>query len=237
MAAPQASVLEVLRARLGERLRAQRDGAEPPQALLDLAVRTVPLPGGDVVLVRPRDWPALLDAERALGRDAPFWAATWPSGERLARVVATASLRGRRVLDLGCGLGLAGVAAARAGGDVLAVDASSDAVTFTAENLALNGAGGRAAACSWEEPELADAGPFDVVLGGDVLYSRAGAESLLDALPALVADDGEAWLTDPGRASAEAALRAAGAVWSMRSEPLGDDVVLHRLRHERLAHD
>jgi predicted nicotinamide N-methyase len=231
MSASEASVLDVLRARLCEGLRRARGGREPAAALLDLAVRTVTMPGGGIVLVRPRDWTALLDSERGAGRDAPFWAATWPSGEELARVVATASLRGRHVLDLGCGLGLAGIAAARGGADVLAVDANADAVTFAAENLSLNGAGGRAAIASWADPALAASGPFDLVLGGDVLYSRAGAESLLERLPALVGEDGEVWLSDPGRAAAEATLEAARATWTVRSEPLRDEVVLHRLRY------
>ena len=138
MSAPDAPVVEVLRARLAPRLATLRAGLAPPAALLDLAVRRVDLPSGDVVLVRPRDWPALLDAERAAGRDAPFWAVTWQSGEALARRVSESAVRGRRVLDVGCGLGLLSIAAARAGADVLAVDANPDAVAFTAENLALN---------------------------------------------------------------------------------------------------
>jgi predicted nicotinamide N-methyase len=230
MAAQQASVLDVLRMRVGRTLREARQGREPPAPLLDLAVRSVALPGGSVVLVRPRDWTALLDAERKAGRDAPFWAATWPSGEELARVVAKAPLRGRHVLDLGCGLGLAGIAAARNGADVLVVDANADAVTFAAENIALNGVDGRAATCSWADPALAAGGPFDLVIGGDILYSRAGAQALLERLPALVAGGGEAWLTDPGRAAAEATLEAARATWTVRSQSLRDEVVLHRLR-------
>jgi predicted nicotinamide N-methyase len=231
MPAPEASVLDVLRARIGAGLRAARGGATPPDPLLDLAVRTFSMPGGDVILVRPRDWPAVLDVERDAGRDAPFWAATWPAGEELARFVARSSVRGRRVLDLGCGLGLAAVAAARAGADVLAVDASADGVTFAAENLSLNGVDGRVAAWSWTDPALARAGPFDVVLGGDVLYSRPGAQALVESLPALVAEDGEVWIADPGRAAADAALDAARATWSVTSRPLQDEVVLHRLRH------
>jgi predicted nicotinamide N-methyase len=232
MAAPEASVLDVLRARLDQALRTVHDGATPPGPLLDLAVRTVSLPGGDVILVRPRDWTALLDVERDAGHDAPFWAATWPAGEQLAGFVAMSSVRGLRVLDVGCGLGLASIAAARAGADVLAIDASADGATFAAENLSINGVDGDVAACSWTDPALAETGPFDVVLGGDVLYSRAGARSLLEILPALVADDGEAWITDPGRAAAEAALTAARGQWSVASRTLRDDVVLHRLRHD-----
>jgi len=232
MAAPQASVLDVLRARLREGLREARGGGEPPAPLLDVAVRTLRLPDGPVILVRPRDWPALLDAEREAGHDAPFWAATWPSGEQLARVVAGVPLLGRAVLDLGCGLGLVAIAAARAGADVLAVDVSADAVTFAAENMSLNGVGGRTANCSWADDAVAECGPFDLVLGGDILYSSIGVQALLDALPPLVAHEGEAWFADPGRAAAQAAVSAARATWAVRSERLDEDIVLHRLRRD-----
>src|SRR4051812_25453406 len=185
MAAPDAPVVEVLRARLAPRLATLRAGLAPPAALLDLAVRRVDLPSGDVVLVRPRDWPALLDAERAAGRDAPFWAVTWQSGEALARRVSGSALRGRRVLDVGCGLGLLSIAAARAGADVLAVDANPDAVAFAAENLALNAVEADAAVAAWDEPDLVHAGPFDLVAGGGALSTppRAPARPPAPAAP------------------------------------------------------
>src|SRR4051794_22062764 len=100
MPAADAPVVEALRARLEPRLRALHDGEQPSEAVLDLAVRRFSVPGGDVVLVRPRDWPALLEAERAAGREAPFWAVSWGSGEALAHRIAALNPRGRRVLDL-----------------------------------------------------------------------------------------------------------------------------------------
>jgi predicted nicotinamide N-methyase len=230
MPTADAPVVDALQARLEPRLAAVRGGGAPPAALLDLAVRRVALPGGDVVLVRPRDWPALLDAERAAGHEPPFWAVTWPAGEALARVVAGHRLDGRRVLDLGCGLGLASVVAARAGADVLAVDVSGDGVTFAAENFALNGIVADAAVSSWTDAALAETGPFDLVLGGDVLYSRPAATALLDALGALLAGGGQAWFTDPGRATADAFMEAARAEYAVRTERLDGGVRLHRLR-------
>jgi predicted nicotinamide N-methyase len=229
MPAADAPVVDALRARLEPRLRALRGGARPSDAILDLVVRRIPAPGGDVVLVRPRDWPALLEAERAADREPPFWAVSWSAGEALAGPVAEAHPRGRRVLDLGCGLGLVSIVAGRAGADVLAVDGSPDAVAFASENVALNAVDVDVAVAAWGDPELANAGPFDLVLGGDILYSRRGAEALLPALGALVAEDGEVWLTDPGRPAAQAFLDAARATWDIRTRRLAGDVRLHRL--------
>ena len=58
----------------------------------------------------------------------PYWAELWPSGLALARHVAARELRGLRVLELGCGLGLPALAAALRGADVLATDWAEDAI-------------------------------------------------------------------------------------------------------------
>ena len=223
---------EPLRASLGEQIRALRLGAEPSDALLDAVLERAELPGGDVVVVRPASWPALLDAERASGRSAPYWAIMWPSGLSLACAVADEPPVGRRVLELGCGLGLPSVAAARGGARVVATDGAPDAVAYAAHNLALNGLRGDVAVADWHDaPALARGGPFDLVLAADVLYLRRNVEQLLRLLPGLVAPDGEVWLADPGRNGAREFLAVARRQWRISSapDPVRDQVTLHRL--------
>src|SRR5688500_6211759 len=117
--APPASppLLASLREQLGAVL-----GREPGAELLDAGVRTVELPAGPVLVARPRDWRAQRAADADAGRSAPYWALPWPSGIALARTVAGRTLAGARVLELGCGLAVPSIAAARAGAEVLAVD-------------------------------------------------------------------------------------------------------------------
>src|SRR3954471_8674155 len=79
--------LIALRASLTERLPALRGvpvHALPP-ALLDVTVRRVRVPGGDVFLVHPVDWEQLRHEEGGAGRPVPYWATPWPSGAVLAR--------------------------------------------------------------------------------------------------------------------------------------------------------
>lgn len=200
-AAPTVGASPVLVASIEERLRAVRGGAEPTPALLEVVVDRFPLPGGPPLqLCRPSDWGSLRDAEKAQGRPTPYWAVSWASGRALARALAGEELEGRTVLDLGSGLGLAAVAAARAGARVTALDASADAVVFAAHNLALNDLQGEVTVGDFKAGvELAGEERFDLVLGADVLYTRQNVELLLDLLPRLVADGGEAWIADPGR--------------------------------------
>src|SRR4051794_29311085 len=228
-----AAMTTVLRVSLEERLRELRAGGRPlPDELLDYEVHRLDLGGGEPAIVaRPGDWEALREAEALARRGVPYWAVLWPSGLELARAVSRGpALDGKRVLELGCGLGLPSLAAARRGATVLATDSSTDAVVFAAHNLALNGLTGDVAVASFSEAAeaLSGGGPWDLVLGADVLYLQANVETLLRALPGLVADGGEAWIADPNRNGAQAFLAAARKQFALRSER-GDDVSLHRL--------
>jgi predicted nicotinamide N-methyase len=79
----------------------------------------VPVAGVDVKLVLPESEDLVVDMYAALGRpdDDPHWATLWQGSVALAEeVLENPSLvRGKRVLDLGTGLGLAGLAAGLAG--------------------------------------------------------------------------------------------------------------------------
>src|SRR3954447_18385067 len=190
----------------------------------DVVEEIVPLKGRDLRLLRPRDAEALLD-EHAFEHEEylPYWAELWPSGLALARSIAGRSLRGARTLELGCGLGLPSIAAALAGGRVLATDWSAEAVAMTATNAERNGVALDTLVCSWTAPEpLLGRAPFDLVLASDVLYEARNLEPLLDLLPAL-AD--EVLVTDPGRPALGEFLDRAAESWQV--EATG---TLYRLR-------
>ena len=209
----------------------------PAGAASDVVEETVPVGGRALRLLRPRDGDAVLDellAEDDPDEDRlPFWAELWPSGTALARAVAARPLAGRRVLELGCGLGLVGVTAALAGADVLVVDRSPEAIAFTALNAERNGVTLQGAVCAFEQPGRLLAGaPWDLVLAADVLYEQRNVPVLLWLLPRLVGQDGEVWLADPGRPMLARFLAGAEATgWRREQVPADPDTVaIHRLR-------
>jgi predicted nicotinamide N-methyase len=197
-------------------------------------VESVPLGDRPVTVARPADWQVLRETEAEHGRDAPYWAILWPSGEALAQAVADEPPpAGARVLELGCGLALPSVAAARAGATVLATDGSPDAVTFAAHTLALDEQVGDVAAIDWREPRLLlERGPWDLVLAADVLYLQRNVATLQDLLPKLITPGTEAWIADPGRAGADELLAWAPARFEVSSRPSArhEAVTIHRLR-------
>jgi SAM-dependent methyltransferase len=208
---------------------------------VDFVEETVPLRGAALQVLRPRDAEALLD-DHAFEHEEylPYWAELWPSGVALARRVAVRSLRGARVLELGCGLGLPSLAAALAGGRVLATDWSPQAIELLEQNAERNGAALETALVDWTSPAaIVERAPWDLVLAADVLYERRNVAPLLDLLPRLLhASDsgdeasgrgrGELWLADPGRAPAEALLAGLAQGWNRRDEVDGR-VTVHRL--------
>jgi len=201
----------------------------------DMIEEIVPLGDRELSIVRPRDADALID-EHAFDEDEmlPYWADLWPSAILLAETIAGRALKGRRVLELGCGLGLPSIAAALAGGKVTATDWSAAAVEAVAANAERNGATLEALTCSWQEPDAIVArAPWELVIAADVIYERRNIALLLDLLPRLTAGHGEIWLADPGRAFAGTFLehaRAAGWTRATLASSPRPRVTVHRLR-------
>jgi predicted nicotinamide N-methyase len=187
-----------LRAAERPRRRAGRPVRGPPRAL-SLVEEEVELAAGlRLAVLRPPSAEELID-EAAFDEEEflPYWAELWPSGRSLARHVAGLELGGRRVVELGCGLGLPSLAAALRGAEVLATDWAEDAVELLRRNAERNGASVRVARVRWSEPEpLLRAAPWDLVLGADLLYEARNADQLAELLPRL---GGEVLLAEPGR--------------------------------------
>ena len=194
----------------------------------ELVSQSIELPSGELRLLQPQEAAALPDAGPVEWAPvAPYWSVLWRSGVALACELDAVALRGLRVIELGCGLAVPSIAAARAGAAVLATDACAEALTLVARNAHANDVRIETATVDWAEPdELVRRAPFDVVLAADVLYERASVALLLSLLPRLAP---EAWLADPGRPAAGAFVEQAGRRWPVETR-VRDVVRVHRLQ-------
>ena len=159
-------------------------------------------------LLHPRSVDELID-EEDFDRDErlPYWAELWPSGRVLADRIVQEGVQDqsgpRRMLELGCGIGLASLVAARIGFAVTATDYYKAAIELLRVNARRNGVEGVAARLlDWRQfPH--DLGQFDVVAASDVLYERPNVPLVADAFAKSLTPSGLGLVTDPSRRSAE----------------------------------
>jgi predicted nicotinamide N-methyase len=159
------------------------------------------------------------DAER-LGISTSLWplfGLLWPSGSHLAaRLGARSVLASDRILEIGCGLGLASLVGHRAGADVTASDCHPLAGRFLSHNLVLNDLGPmKYRHGQWpgvvlprdaidERAPAVVHGEFDLIIGSDVLYERDERGQLADFIAGLAAPVAEVWIVDPNRGNRSA---------------------------------
>jgi predicted nicotinamide N-methyase len=178
-------------------------------------VETQPVSLGNetIELLRPRS-PEDLISEEDFARDErlPYWAELWPSAIVLAREIGSRQEPARRMLELGCGLGLVTIAALRAGHHVVASDYYEDALRFTRLNAAR--ATGTEPDClllDWRRlPD--DLPTFERIVAADVLYERPYGTIVANVLRRALSPGGVAVIADPGRVAADALLDEARAL-------------------------
>lgn len=186
------------------------------------------MPTGELRLLQPEEGAEVPDDGPVEWAPlAPYWAILWRSGVALARELSTASLEDKRVIELGCGLAVPSLAAARAGAVVMATDVRPEPLELAERNARANGLRIETAVLEWTKPdELITSTPFDLVIGSDVLYERQSVAALLKLLPRL-AD--EALIADPGRPASHPFIEQASKRWDLKPSRSGP-VSLYRLR-------
>jgi predicted nicotinamide N-methyase len=194
----------------------------------EFVTHTIELPSGELRVLQPKEAAKIPDDHQVEWAPlAPYWSVLWRSGMALARELDGEDLRGLRVVELGCGLAVPSIAAARGGAEVIATDGDIDALGLVSRNAEANGVELETAAVDWADPdELVDRGPFDLVLCSDILYERPSVALLLNLLPRLAP---VAWVADPGRPAAAAFMEQATQRWQIETHVDGV-VQLHRIQ-------
>jgi predicted nicotinamide N-methyase len=132
----------------------------------------------------------------------PYWAELWESALGIAGAMTAMQIApGTRVLDLGCGMGLAGAAAASMEAHVMLADLEAPALLFARLNCVRFGPKIRVRRLNWQVDRLGER--FDLILGADILYERKQWEFLDAFWKEHLADGGSVLLGEPGRQSGE----------------------------------
>lgn len=199
-------------------------------SIADLATRfpleTVIIPIGSrnwqITCVTDQD--ALLDGVNEV-EHVPYGFLLWESAVALAcwLVECSDSIQSKRVLELGAGVGLAGLMARHLGADVWQTDHRGDVLRLAQENARQNGvllphqftADWR----NWDHTPK-----YDFILGADILYERAMHRHLFPIFHTNLASGGTLILTDPSRPQAlELIARLEDEGWHV-------DIAIHTIR-------
>lgn len=140
-------------------------------------------------------------AER-IGISSAMWSLfgqVWPSGRVLAEAMCDYEVAGKRILEIGCGLGLSSLVLQRRHADITASDYHPLAEPFLEYNASHNGLPNvRFHTLPWSQPDQA-LGRFDLIIGSDILYERNHASLVSGVLLRHARPEAEVLITDPGR--------------------------------------
>ena len=156
---------------------------------------TVPVGEMRIRMIAPQD-------EEDSSSRITFWWGITSAAVALARHIECHSegFSGKRVIELGCGLGLAGITAGLVGANVLFTDYVPRALEFVDRNARLNGLGNgafRTALLDWENPDIFQ--KFDVVFGSEIVYDYFFHGSLIRLLRQILKPDGTLLIADRKR--------------------------------------
>ncbi len=137
-----------------------------------------------------------------LGISSSQWSlfgVVWDSGRALANYLVDINIKDLRILEVGCGIGLASLLLNQRGADITAMDYHPEAGKFLHRNVELNGdAEIRFVHGNWtaDIPALKE---FDLIVGSDLLYEEEHAQQLADFLERKLAAKGSVIIVDPRR--------------------------------------
>ena len=156
--------------------------------------------------------------ERAVGGTGvdPYWGKIWDAAIGSAHYILSKHWPpGSTAIELGCGIGLAGIAALKAGLDVTFSDHDPNAVQLALENAALNGFPDTTGVVhAWSDDIGAT---YDFSLASDVLYESNSHLPLLLVAEKVLEPEGKFFIGDPGRRAARNFLNlATDRGWKVR---------------------
>ncbi|MDM4013850.1 class I SAM-dependent methyltransferase [Roseiconus lacunae] len=127
----------------------------------------------------------------------PFWATTWRAAAGLDRFLQSIDVKGKSILELGCGTGHVGIAAAIRGADVVLTDGVEDPLHLVRMSSYPVRSRCQIQRLRFGQDELPER--FPILLGSDVTYLRQLWPELLECIEQHLAPDGVVFLSDPCR--------------------------------------
>jgi predicted nicotinamide N-methyase len=176
----------------------------PWNAIGPVIKEKVIISGRSFVIERPDRSDQLLDdplvqAAFKIDEYLPYWTDLWPAARMLAKVILREPWEPETsALEIGCGLGLPGIAALSRGLHVTFADCDATALQFAAQNARLNHFHDfDLLPLDWRFPP--EGLTYPIVLASDLSYELRNLAPLAVFINKCLAPDGVCLLTDPDR--------------------------------------
>ena len=138
----------------------------------------------------------------------PLFGLVWPSARKMADVMQTWPITNLRILEIGCGLGLASLVIHRRLGNVTASDYHPYTDRFLRANVLLNDMHDLPYVSGHWERSNPLLGEFDLIIGSDVLYERDHPQQLAGFIQRHAASHAQVLIIDPNRGNRAAFHKA-----------------------------
>ena len=150
----------------------------------------------------PADPEAILDEETLLNSHEqlawqPYWAQAWDASLGMCHYLVDVALKDRRVLDLGCGLGLTSALLLSAGAEVVCGDNAPPSLLFSRINTWPWRSRCQVREIDWRNTRLDQR--FERIIGSDILYDRKEVLPLDRFFRLHLEEEGKVVLGDPSR--------------------------------------
>lgn len=129
----------------------------------------------------------------------PLFGLVWESAEILAALMLSQNVAGKRILEIGCGLGLASLVLNYRLANITATDYHPESEAYLRWNTFLNGGATIPFVRTGWEQKCESLGTFDLIIGSDILYQSNHPELVSRFIARHTSDESEAIIVDPSR--------------------------------------
>lgn len=211
-------------------------------SLLRFRYQTIEFDDVDIHVRTLRDKQQFLDIDgvaEKLGISSATWplfGVVWDSSEVLANFMFEYDIAGKRILEVGCGIGLSSLVLNHRLADITATDYHPQVEQFLLENVRLNeGKEIPFIRTGWCD-EVSGLGEFDLIIGSDLLYERSHVDLLSGFINQHSRKHCEVIIVDPGRGNhARFSKKMVGLGYSHeQSKPVNTDYLTQPFRGQIL---
>jgi len=142
------------------------------------------------------------DVAKKLGVSSAAWpifGVIWPSSKVLAHTMLDYNIEGKRILEVGCGIGLASLILNHRLADITATDYHPEVKSFLDINVALNNGDKIPFVRTGWGDNANELGSYDLIIGSDLLYESNHAQLLSKFIDLHARKRCDVIIVDPGR--------------------------------------